>query len=198
MYPNTQRASRFRPRTAEQNRHLQRRSHGRLRRSNRPGHHQLTIHDLRSWRKRARQTSARARPDPAARRLGGTQPGRDLGAQQRGAADGDECGGPGAVGLRRAGCHESARNRSRVEPQDRPPLLQRHRVAGHPNRPYRQRVGPGRPRRCHPHQGRSAACNVLLAGKVQWILENVDGVRVPMPSAATPCSATPTVGCCGI
>ena len=34
-------------------------------------------------------------------------------------------------------------------------------------------------------------------GKVQWILENVDGVRARRREAATRSSAPPTPGCCG-
>ena len=49
-------------------------THGRLRRSNRPGHHQHPVHDLRPRRRRGRPSSARTRADPAEGGLGRAQP----------------------------------------------------------------------------------------------------------------------------
>ena len=57
------------------------------------------------------------------------------------------------------------------------PLLQRDRVAGHQDRPDRQRARPRRPRQGHPPQGGPPPATYFSGGKIQWILENVDGVR---------------------
>ena len=135
---------------------------GRLRRRDRPGHHQHPVHDLRPRRRRGRPPPARARADPAAGGLGRAQPGRDLGAHRIGddvGAEHDE-----AVGRRPCGArhHQPARDVAGLEPEHRPPVLQRDRLAGHPHRPHRLGAGPRRPRRRDPAQGRAAARDVLL------------------------------------
>ena len=66
-------------------------------------------------------------------------------------------GGPGG-----ARPDQPARDHRGVEPPDRPALLQRHRLAGHPHRPPGHRPRPGRPRRRHPAPGRAAAGDLLL------------------------------------
>ena len=78
----------------------------------------------------------------------------------------------------RAGHHQPARDHGRVEPAHRPALLQRDRLAGHPHRPDRRGAGRGRARATS--SGARPACRpatYFSGGKIQWILENVDGVR---------------------
>ena len=71
--------------------------------------------------------------------MGGTRSGRNRRAHERGdyrrAASG-ESRRKGSRGDRR---HQSARDHDRVESEDRPPLVQRHRVAGHADGSDRQR-----------------------------------------------------------
>ena len=114
-------------------------------------------------RQRGGPPPARARADPAAGRLGGAQPGRDLGAHQLGRADARlDNAEPDRLRPGRAGHHQPARDDRGVGPRTGRPLLQRDRLAGHPHRPDRLRAGPRRPRRRDPAQGRAAAGHLLL------------------------------------
>ena len=74
------------------------------------------------------------------------------------------------------------------------PLLQRDRVAGHQDRPDRQRARPRRPRQGHPPQGRASRRRPTSpAGRSSgsWRTSTGSG---PRPRRATPPSATPTRG----
>jgi hypothetical protein len=82
-----------------------------------------------------------------------------------------------APDLAAIGVTKPARNDGRVESQDRPAVLQRHRVAGHPHRPDRLGVDrDGRGEVIRRKAGLPPA-TYFSGGKIQWILENVDGVR---------------------
>ena len=93
--------------------------------------------------------------------------------------------------------HQPAGDHRRLGPAQRPSLLQRHRLAGHPHRLHRRRPGTLGPGRRHPPQGGAAAGHLLLRRQ-----DPVDpGERRRRPrggrSRATPSSATRTPGCCG-
>ena len=62
----------------------------------------------------------------------------------------------------RARPDQPAGDHHRVEPPDRPPVRQRHRLAGHPDRRHRRRPGTRRERRGDPAQVRPAARHLLL------------------------------------
>ena len=105
--------------------------------------------------------------------------------------------GPAGVRPGRARHHQPARDRGGVGPEDRPAVLQRDRLAGHPDRPDRLRAGARGQGRRDPAEGRPAAGDVLLRRQ-----DPVDpGERRRRPrggrGAATRSSATPTPGCCG-
>ena len=111
--------------------------------------------------------------------LGRAQPGRDLGAHRRRCCR-------RALNRRelqrrrpgRAGHHQPARDRRGLGPHDRPAALQRDRLAGHPHRPDRRRRWTATA--AATSSGARPGCRrppTSPAGKIQWILENVDGVR---------------------
>ncbi len=79
-----------------------------IRRRHRPGHHQHPVHDLRPRRCRGGSPPARARADPAPRRLGRARPGRNLGAYLLGADVGAEPSRSCSERHCSAGNHESA------------------------------------------------------------------------------------------
>ena len=62
----------------------------------------------------------------------------------------------------RARHHQPARDHRGVEPEHRPAVLQRDRLAGHPHRPHRLRARARRHGRRDPAQGRAAAGDLLL------------------------------------
>ncbi len=135
---------------------------GRVRRRDRPGHHQHPVHDLRPRRRRSRAPSARARTDPAEGGLGRAQPRRDLGAHRVGG----DVGAEQDEAVRRRPCgawhHQPAGDVAGVEQEHRPAVPQRDRLAGHPHRPHRVGAGPRRARRRDQAQSRSAAGDLLL------------------------------------
>ena len=114
-------------------------------------------------RQRGGPPPARARADPAAGRLGGARPARDLGAhavgrpERRWTTPGLTASDLAALGITNQ--RETAVVWDRTTGR---PLLQRDRLAGHPHRPHRLRAGPRRPRRRDPAQGRPAAGHLLL------------------------------------
>ena len=135
-------------------------------RSARSGHHQHAIHGVRCRWQRNRAAPARARADHVAARVGRARPTRDRGAHEhcdrRRAAPREPLGArPG--GHRR---HQSARDDGRVESEDRPALVQRHRVAGHAHRSHRQRPRPHARRQGHPRPYGVAARDVLFRREV--------------------------------
>ena len=70
------------------------------------------------------------------------------------------------------------------------PVRQRHRLAGHPHRPHRDRAGPGRARRGDPPQGRTAPgrpTSPAARSSGSWRTSTGCGRR---PSAATPLFGT--------
>ena len=62
----------------------------------------------------------------------------------------------------RPGPDQPAGNHAGVEPAHRAAVRERHRLAGHQDRPDRRRPGPGRPRRRDQAQGRPAPGHLLL------------------------------------
>ena len=150
-----------------------------LRRRRRPGHHQHPIHDLRPRRQRGRPAPARARADPAAGRAGSSTTRSRSGSAPGGHPDRAErrpaCS---AVRPGRDRHHQPARDHRGVEPHDRAPVLQRDRLAGHPHRPDRLRARAGRARATSSaHKAGLPPATYFSGGKIQWILENVDGLR---------------------
>ena len=152
--------------------------HGRLRRCRRPGHHQHPIHDLRPRRQRGGPPPARARADPAAGRLGRAQPGRDLGAH--------------VVRHRRPrsttpACGAATSSRSASPTSARPPSSGTGAPAGRSTTPSSGRTPA--PTASPPRWSATAAATssgarpglppatYFSGGKIQWILENVDGAR---------------------
>ena len=74
--------------------------------------------------------------------------------------------------------HQPARDHGRVGPPHRPPLPQRHRLAGHPHRP--PSPAPWTPTAAATSSASAPGCRrrtYFSAGKMQWMLENVDGLR---------------------
>ena len=126
------------------------------------------------------QAPARARADPAPGRLGRARPHRDLGAhpdgdrQRRSASAGSQ-----ARDLAAIGDHQPARDDGRLGPADRPAATTTP-SSGRTPAPTRiaAALDARRPRRRHP--AARPGCRrppTSPAGKVQWILENVDGLR---------------------
>ena len=77
----------------------------------------------------------------------------------------------------RARHHQPARDHRGLEPAHRPAVLQRDRLAGHPHRPDRPALDrDGRGDVIRRKAGLPPA-TYFSGGKIQWILENVDGVR---------------------
>ena len=112
----------------------------------------------------------------AAARMGRARSAADCRAHERvdcrraaGSADLD---GSGSGGDRR---HQPARNDRRLESEDRPALVQRHRLAGHAHRSDRHRARTERQLLCE-RTGLPPA-TYFSGAKMQWILDNVDGVR---------------------
>ena len=58
-----------------------------------------------------------------------------------------------------------------------PPVLQRHRLAGHPDRPDRRRAGARRRGEVIRHKAGLPPATYFSGGKIKWLLDNVDGLR---------------------
>ena len=137
------------------------------------------LHDLRPRRRRGRPPPARARADPAAGRLGRAQPGRDLGAHPRPCIEPAlNTAGLRAGDLAALGHHQPARDHGGVEPRA-PAGRTTTRSSGRTPAPT---ASP--PRWTRDGRGdvirRKAGlppATYFSGGKLQWILENVDGVR---------------------
>ena len=114
-------------------------------------------------RQRGRAAPARARADPAAARLGRARSAGDRrthqqGDRRRAAARATST----AARSRRDRRHQSARDDGRLESEDRPALVQRHRLAGHAHRSHRQRARSHARRRDDPRAHRAAARDLFL------------------------------------
>ena len=117
----------------------------------------------------------RAPADPAAARVGRARSAGDRGAHRRGDRARDaqrQSHRRRSRGHRR---HQPARNHHRLEPEDRPSLV-RHRLAGHAHRSDRQCAlrGAGT---ADPIAHGLLHATYFSGAKIQWILENVPGVR---------------------
>ena len=151
---------------------------GRVRRRHRPGHHQHPVHDLRPRRRRGGPPSARTRADPAAGRAGSsTTRWRSGSAPRRWSSRRSTTTKLSAGDLAALGITNQRETRwcGTATPAGRTTTRSSGRTPGPTGSPRRwtataaatsSAARPGcRPRRTSP------------AGKVQWILENVDGVR---------------------
>ena len=73
--------------------------------------------------------------------------------------------------------HQSARDDGRLESEDRTALVQRDRLAGHAHRSHRQRARRAGRRQLIRERTGLPPATYFSGAKLQWILENVDGVR---------------------
>ncbi len=151
---------------------------GRLRSCDRPGHHQYPVHDLRSRRCRGGAPSARASADPAQGRVGGTQPGRDLGAHLRGDHDRAE---QAPTWCPRTLPHWASptSGRPRWSGTATPAGLYHNAIVWQDTRTDRIAAALDRDGRGDVIRRKAGLppATYFSGGKIQWILDNVEGVR---------------------
>ena len=145
---------------------------------------------------RDRPAPARAPADPAAARLGRARSARDRGAHRRDDRARHAQRQHPRGGSRRDRRHQPARDDDRLEPEDRPALVQRHRLAGHAHRSHHQRAhARHRRRRSAP----APACRRRPISRAR----RSSGSSTTCPAcarrrhAARRCSAIPTPGSSG-
>ena len=155
------------------------REHGRLRRRDRPGHDQHPVHGLRP-RRATRSPGTSSSTSRSCRAPAGSSTTRSRSGSAPAPSIADRAARQPACAPAtspRSASPTSARPRW-CGTADRPALLQRHRLAGHPHRPHRRApwTADGRGDVIRARTGLPPA-TYFSGGKLQWILENVDGVR---------------------
>ena len=147
--------------------------------ADRPGHHQHPVHDLRPRRRRGRPPPARARADPAAGRAGwSTTRSRSGSAPRRSSQSALNTTEPAAADLAALGI-TNQRETTVVWNRQHRPARTTTRSSGRTPAPTASPSALDRDGRGDVIRRKAGLppATYFSGGKVQWILENVDGVR---------------------
>ena len=149
------------------------------------GTHEHAVHGLRSLRRRGRPAPTRARTDSSASGLGRARSTRKSGTARRTSSTSRWPASASLPVISRPRHHQPTRDKHRLEPQERSPVLQRDRLAGHAHRSHRARPRARQQRRGGPPpQGRSATGDLLRRRKSAMDPGNTFKAYARTPNAA--------------